>query len=164
MREERPAVQPKRRGFLGQLSLALNGVLLALQQKGKAKAALNENDPSKCITCYGSGVVSCDLCGGTGKWRALTRRRQKNSYEFTECPQCYGRGDLVCPTCYGTGIGDTRGLLRRPEALLIREKWKNGQLVPGESKRLWEEGKRLVEEEKNKGTTGELPDVIADVA
>eukprot|EP00469_Lotharella_globosa_P006023 CAMPEP_0167798494 /NCGR_PEP_ID=MMETSP0111_2-20121227/16359_1 /TAXON_ID=91324 /ORGANISM="Lotharella globosa, Strain CCCM811" /LENGTH=194 /DNA_ID=CAMNT_0007692953 /DNA_START=57 /DNA_END=641 /DNA_ORIENTATION=- len=142
----------RRKSLLSSI-FALVGALVPSGLK-KARADEDKGTPDlnsdKCLTCYGQGVVTCDLCGGTGKWRALTRRRQKNSYEFTECPQCYGRGTLVCPTCYGTGLGQTKGLLRRPEAALIREKWKSGQLVPGEAKKLYEDGVKMVEEQKRK--------------
>eukprot|EP00954_Amorphochlora_amoebiformis_P000899 69705-Amorphochlora_amoeboformis.AAC.2 len=207
-------VKRRKRGFLGVLmgTIASLAPALGKYNQGKAKEASGLPDPftsDKCTTCYGQGVVTCDLCGGTGKWRALTRRILKNTQTkalrnpkplaakrthtssqsvpsategdispplssvapppthvhikssvadgtatelayictYTPAPCMFStseaivytrdlicmsvRGTLVCPTCYGTGVGNTRGLLRRPEAALIREKWKSGQLVPG---------------------------------
>jgi hypothetical protein len=102
-----------------QLLVFTGAAAVAAAAGPSSSASAAELDASMCRECAGTGATPCDMCGGTGKWRALSRKRAKDTYEFTECPQCFGRGVRVCGVCFGTGLRNVRGLLRCAQSCCI---------------------------------------------
>lgn len=113
------SVSPRtsRRVMLRQSFLALSTFFTrSLVDTESARAAAETAagaDDSVCKNCSGNGKVPCDLCAGTGFWRALSGSDPRQKYKGVVCPECEGVGTLTCPVCLGTGEGNVRGLLRR---------------------------------------------------
>lgn len=100
-----------RRGFL-----AATSFLIGASNPSFSNSASAADEPSSdevCKNCNGIGKVPCELCAGTGFWRALSGNDPKQKYKGVVCPECEGTGILTCPVCLGTGEGNVRGLLRR---------------------------------------------------
>lgn len=74
-----------------------------------------EQEAGPCSNCEGKGKVPCEMCSGTGFWRALGSSKENPNvrYKGVVCPTCEGTGTLPCPICLGTGLGYTKGILRR---------------------------------------------------
>ena len=110
--------EPKitRRTVLKRLLTNSTATLLAFgvlqEEKDRDKSALAEDDRG-CKNCQGGGKVSCELCLGTGFWRAFAGNDDALRYRGVTCPECEGSGNKICPVCLGTGEGNVRGLLRR---------------------------------------------------
>lgn len=110
--------QIARRTLLQKSLLAAASIFLGTTPLSSADAAETADakdaaSERSCKNCYGKGMVTCELCSGTGFWRALQGNDPKQKYKGVVCPECEGTGTLTCPVCLGTGEGNIRGLLRR---------------------------------------------------
>lgn len=68
---------------------------------------------SECATCKGtggrpgSGVTTCETCGGAGQVRAARRSLFGTMMTVTDCPDCAGLGSVIddpCPECGGAAV------------------------------------------------------------
>jgi len=98
---------------------ALFGLLAFGILSDAAKADDTDNSNNKidtellCKNCYGQGQITCELCGGSGFWKALMGNDENLRYKGVTCPECDGAGKTTCPVCLGTKEANVRGLLRR---------------------------------------------------
>jgi DnaJ-class molecular chaperone len=53
-----------------------------------------------CPTCYGTGRISCNVCGGYGK---IEKTNANGRTSYVNCSRCGGDGKLKCTDCNGTG-------------------------------------------------------------
>lgn len=107
--------QFSRRAFLRRTLLFTTSLFTssAYLRSAQAFGEKQKNSDDVCKNCVGTGRVPCELCSGTGFWRALSTDDPKQRYKGVVCPECEGVGSLICPVCLGTGEGKIKGLLRR---------------------------------------------------
>ncbi|KAA8491467.1 Protein EMBRYO SAC DEVELOPMENT ARREST 3, chloroplastic [Porphyridium purpureum] len=94
---------------------ARKGTQVAAKETKEERIERLEEEAGPCSNCLGKGKVPCEMCSGTGFWRALGASKENRNvrYKGVVCPTCEGTGTLPCPICLGTGLGYTKGILRR---------------------------------------------------